>query len=455
MTNAMHKVYRFLHKSGRAIERAYRPFILFANSAVVASAIRLANAPLNIKTYLWFTLLAANVLVWHKHLISLYHPKGYNKEFDEHCVTLYAPNKADLAHYLSQHGLTKAQMSAITSRSEFKAIKAGDRIDLIRQTSHKGSEVVAQVVLHTGTSRQIDLLKFDKKRSVAGAARSASASTQKQKNSATSKVFVNHSVKIGDSLAIAFRKMGLSKATAADLLNTYASCVDLKKISHDDSVAVILEKTVKDGAVINGQGKVIYACLNTQNKQYKLYSFQERGGFFFEDGKCATSFLLSNPLKTGSFSSGFGYRKIHANARSRMHTGVDYSAPAGTPIHAAADGVVTACGWHGAYGNAIEIKHKNGISTFYAHAKSVAKNLRVGSKVERGGVIAYVGMTGRATGNHLHFEVKVRGKHVDPIKAKRMYTDALHGKDFVNFKRTKEKINALQTNLVENKYAKL
>ncbi len=117
---------------------------------------------------------------------------------------------------------------------------------------------------------------------------------------------------------------------------------------------------------------------------------------------------------SGVFTSGFGYRRDPVYGGWRFHKGVDIAAPRGTPIVATADGVVARAGWNKGYGLAVEIDHGNGISTYYAHCSKIV--VSPGTKVHRGEVIAYMGSSGKATGPHVHYEVRVKGVARNPEK---------------------------------------
>ena len=120
------------------------------------------------------------------------------------------------------------------------------------------------------------------------------------------------------------------------------------------------------------------------------------------------------PIKTGAFTSGYGTRSDPFRGSAAMHSGIDLAGPVGTPIYATADGVVSEAGWNsGGYGNLIKIDHGRGIETRYAHLSKV--NVRAGEKVKRGDLIGKMGSTGRSTGSHLHYEVRIDGRAVNPV----------------------------------------
>ena len=158
--------------------------------------------------------------------------------------------------------------------------------------------------------------------------------------------------------------------------------------------------------------------------------------------------MLKTPIDVVRISGHFGYRKKHPiHGYGAMHKGLDFAASTGTPIYAAGDGEVQFAGWKSGYGRFVLVKHKNGLSTAYAHASKFAKNLKVGSKVKQGDIIAYVGRTGHATGPHLHYEVRVNGKQVNPIEFKSTPSIKLSGSNLSKFNEFKKQVHNLNKKL--------
>ena len=140
--------------------------------------------------------------------------------------------------------------------------------------------------------------------------------------------------------------------------------------------------------------------------------------FYDSSGQSAKKFLIRKPLNGGKFRSGFGMRRHPIHKYTKMHRGVDWAAPRGTPIFAAGNGVVKKAGWSSGYGRRIELQHTNGYLTTYNHMTGFAKGVREGSRVSQGQIIGYVGSTGLSTGPHLHYEVLVNGRYMDPMRIK-------------------------------------
>ena len=140
-------------------------------------------------------------------------------------------------------------------------------------------------------------------------------------------------------------------------------------------------------------------------------------------------------------SSNFGMRKHPVLGYSKMHQGIDFASPNGTPILAAGNGIVAFAGVKGGYGNYVEIKHNKEYSTAYAHTSRYAKGLKIGKKITQGEIIAFVGSTGRSTGPHLHFEIIHLGKKINPSSVKSLSGIKLNGKELTKFQNRKAEID--------------
>ena len=188
----------------------------------------------------------------------------------------------------------------------------------------------------------------------------------------------------------------------------------------------------------------VEASFNEQTR--KFYRFISTDGtidYFDEDGKSARQFLLRNPVPNGKFRSPFGMRRHPILKYSKMHWGVDWSAPRGTPIIAPGNGTVIKAGWAGGYGRQTVIRHANGYETSYSHQTRFAKGISQGARVRQGQVIGYVGTTGLSTGPHLHYEMKVNNKRVDPLRVRLPEGKSLSGEELAAFIRERDRINDL------------
>jgi murein DD-endopeptidase MepM/ murein hydrolase activator NlpD len=189
-----------------------------------------------------------------------------------------------------------------------------------------------------------------------------------------------------------------------------------------------------------------FAQLVLGGKARTYYRFTTGDGqtdYYDESGRSATKSLLRTPLSGAKLTSGYGMRRHPLLGYTRMHTGVDFGAAPGTPIRAAGAGMVELAGRDGAYGVTVMLKHKGNYETLYGHMSRLADGIRSGMQVNQGQVIGYVGSTGRATGPHLHYEVRVNDRPVNPLRVKAAGARQLAGADLAKFKQTKVRILAM------------
>ena len=192
-----------------------------------------------------------------------------------------------------------------------------------------------------------------------------------------------------------------------------------RQIQPGDEFRVVFERQVRPDGSMRG-GHVVAAEFVNLGKSYRAVWFDPngdgQGSYYDEEGNSVRRSFLLKPLSFRRISSRFSNGRAHPILNTvRAHRGVDYAADAGTPIMATADGVVQSRGALGGLGNAVVIAHANGFTTRYGHMSRFAAGVRVGSRVAQGDVIGYVGMTGLATGPHLHYEMIRSGRHVDPL----------------------------------------
>jgi murein DD-endopeptidase MepM/ murein hydrolase activator NlpD len=203
-----------------------------------------------------------------------------------------------------------------------------------------------------------------------------------------------------------------------------------------DRFNVIYEGNYDQGELIKS-GEVLAAEFVNNGKTYRAIGFRDGNNqmqYYTPEGKSIHKSFLRSPLEFSRVSSGFSVARFHpVLQRMRAHKGVDFAAPTGTRIKASADAVVDFVGTKGGYGNVIILKHANGVSTVYGHLSRFAPELRRGSKITQGQMIGFVGMTGVATGPHLHYEFLINGKHQDPMKVALPKTNAIQGDNKAQF----------------------
>jgi len=242
---------------------------------------------------------------------------------------------------------------------------------------------------------------------------------------------------IHSSLYAAGDQAGMNAAMIGKLADLFKYDIDfVQDIRVGDSFTVIYDDVYRDG-MRYGQGDIVAAEFINQGKRYTAYRFKKADGnygWFSEDGRPIEKSFLRIPVDFTRISSQFTSARMHpVLGRMRAHKGVDYAAPSGTPIHAAGDGVIKFRGWMRGFGNFVLIQHSNSISTAYGHMSRFAKE-KVGQRVRQGQVIGYVGMTGLATGPHLHYEFRVNGVQRNPQTVTLPKPEALPAAQLARFK---------------------
>jgi murein DD-endopeptidase MepM/ murein hydrolase activator NlpD len=230
--------------------------------------------------------------------------------------------------------------------------------------------------------------------------------------------------------------------TILKLLRVHSYDIDFKqKVKAGDSFEMFF-----DGGNDEEVGELLYTAMTIDGQQRKFFRFRTPDDvvdYYDEQGNSAKKFLMRNPVKGGRFTSGYGDRRHPLLKYHRMHTGVDWAAPAGTPILAAGDGTVERVGREGGYGNYIRIRHANGFSTAYGHMSRYAPGVEPGVSVKQGQIIGFVGSTGMSTGPHCHFEVLVNNSFVNPMTIQVPRGLQLTGRQLAEFQRERKRIEGL------------
>jgi murein DD-endopeptidase MepM/ murein hydrolase activator NlpD len=223
----------------------------------------------------------------------------------------------------------------------------------------------------------------------------------------------------------------------AEMIRAFSYDVDFQREIHPgDSFEMMFERLYDDHGNAVGAGNLVYASMTLGTTRLRLYRYTPgtaASDFFNARGESVRKALLRTPVDGARLSSGFGMRHHPILGYTKMHRGVDFAAPPGTPIMAAGDGVVRDAGWHGDYGNLVVLRHNGTFETAYAHMSRVATGLHPGQRIRQGQVIGYVGATGRATGPHLHYEIRIRGEATNPMSVKMQPGQQLAGKELVAF----------------------
>lgn len=232
-----------------------------------------------------------------------------------------------------------------------------------------------------------------------------------------------------------------------EMIRVFAFDVDFQaRVSPGDAMEVF--HSMPDPADTEAaEPEVLFASLTLGGVEKRFYRFRTSDDgivdYYDADGHSSKKFLMRKPITAGVLRSGFGSRVHPILGYRRSHNGVDYAAPRGTPILAAGNGTVKSAGRSSGYGNLIVVSHTNGYETAYAHQSSFAKGIAPGVKVRQGQVIGYVGSTGLSTGPHLHFEIRVNGQAVDPLRIRLPQGRVLEGDFLTAFELERQRIDAL------------
>ena len=239
-------------------------------------------------------------------------------------------------------------------------------------------------------------------------------------------------------------KQEIPRPLIAELIRIFANDVDFQRpVAASDSFEAFYE----EGDDNDGRNELLYASITTRGETFRYYRFHTPDDgtldYYDENGRSTRKFLIRKPIAIGEQRSTFGMRRHPILRYTRMHTGVDWSGPIGTPIFAAGNGVVTKAARESGYGNRVEIQHANGYVTTYNHLSGFARGISDGARVRQGQVIGFLGMTGLATGPHLHYEVMVNGHFVDPLRVRLARTRELDNRMLANFKRERDRIESI------------
>jgi hypothetical protein len=246
---------------------------------------------------------------------------------------------------------------------------------------------------------------------------------------------------IDASLYTAATRAGLPPTVIVDIIHLFSWDVDFQRdVRPGDSFNALVERSHLKNGDIARWGEVLYAEMTVRGKTQRYFRFETKNkkgrtrvGYFNEKGHSARKPLLKTPVDGARLSSGFGRRRHPILGYTKMHRGVDFAAPSGTPVYAGGNGRITSIGRNGGYGRYIRIRHNGRYSTAYGHLRRYARGMKRGKRVRQGQIIGYVGSSGRSTGPHLHYEVLVGGRQVNPLRLRLPAGRRLKGKELASF----------------------
>ncbi len=276
----------------------------------------------------------------------------------------------------------------------------------VRVAVDDAGELIA-LKFHTNAGEMLSIERVD-----GGFSAERSAATEEVRT-------VLRSGEIRTSLFAAADEAGIPDAVTIALAEVFAGDIDFyHDIQRGDRFTVVFEARFVAGEPV-GTGRILAAEFSNRGKTLRVFHWRDadgNDGYYSGDGRSARGAFLRSPMEFSRITSGFTLARFHPILKQwRAHQGVDYAAPMGTPIRATADGVVTFAGVQGGYGNVIFIRHQGSYSTVYGHLSRFAPKLKAGVRVGQGETIGYVGMTGWATGPHLHYEFRIADRARDPL----------------------------------------
>ena len=237
------------------------------------------------------------------------------------------------------------------------------------------------------------------------------------------------------------------RAVIDDMVRIYSYDVDFQRKAQPGDSFEVLFAGEDETPLPDTRSEVLFASLTVGGETKKFYRFQSPDDgavdYYDETGKSAKKFLVRKPVATGIMRSPFGVRHHPILGYTKMHTGVDWAAPTGTPIYASGNGTVEKVGWESGYGKFVLLRHANGYETAYGHMTAFARGIEEGKRVRQGQVIGFVGSTGLSTGAHVHYEIRINGRFVDPMRIKLPRGRVLEGPLLASFERERERLDGL------------
>ncbi len=252
---------------------------------------------------------------------------------------------------------------------------------------------------------------------------------------------------IEDSLFLASERAGVPARLIMDMIRVFSWDVDFQRdIREGDKFEILYERFRNDAGEAVKNGEIVLASMTLSGKEIRFYRHVVEDGtidYFDANGQSVRKALLRTPVDGARLSSRYGRRRDPILGYTKMHRGLDFAAPSGTPIMAAGDGMVESAGRNGAYGLYIRIRHNSTYKTAYAHLKSLARGVRTGTRVTQGQTIGFVGSTGRSTGPHLHYEVLEGGQQTNPLNVKLPTGKKLEGDELAGFETHRDGLESI------------
>ena len=290
-------------------------------------------------------------------------------------------------------------------------LRAGESINLELSDEEDGNPQLQRLSYNLGMERTLHILRTEE----------GDFKAEVEQHPLEYRQALGHGT-IHDSFYNAATEAGIAPDIVMQLADIFGWKINfLTDIKDGDSFSILYESVYKNGEQVT-TGDILAASFTNNGEVYQAVRYSDSGGntaYYTPDGKSLERGFLRYPVEFSRISSGFSHARLHPVLNVvREHKGVDFAAPAGTPIRASADGKITFQGWKGGYGKVVMLQHDGVYSTVYGHMSRFEPSLSQGESVKQGQVIGYVGATGYATGPHLHYEFRINGVHQDPLSAK-------------------------------------
>ena len=353
--------------------------------------------------------------------------------------TIKAGKGDTLSALLTRAGVSPPEahqaIKALSKHYNPKRLQLGQALTLylVPQTSEPEDNRLTALTLRPSTFTEVSL-KRD----------SADRFEAEKRKIAVDRRLVRTGGTIRSSLYIAARNAGVPAPVLMDFIRIYSWDVDFQRgIRPGDEFEILFEKLFTEDGEFARYGNILHGNLILSQDQYPLYRYKTGKGlidYFNDKGQSARKALMRTPINGARLSSGFGKRRHPILGYTKMHRGLDFAAPRGTPIYAAGDGVIVRRGRNGSYGHYIRIRHNSDFETAYAHLSRYHSRAKQGQRVRQGQIIGYVGTTGRSTGPHLHYEILRHNRQVNPLRVKMPSGTKLRGKELARFTAVRAKM---------------
>ena len=363
--------------------------------------------------------------------------------------TIMLAKSGSLADEIAKLGVTIDQARALASAIEpvfpTTMLKEGQQftVTLERQLDFYGQDAIVpvRVSFSPGPNEEIVVEADEDGRFIAR----IDGAEQGTRSRYAESPYYRARAKVGAGLYSTAKDNGVPDYIVTQMMQVFAYDVDFQRqVNATDTFEIFYGNPLTGSST---KRKVVhYTSLTVGGETKTFFRFTTpdgETGYYDANGRSADRVLMRTPVPGSRISSGFGMRRHPILGYNRMHTGVDFAAPYGTPLKAAGDGVISAAGWQGAYGKVVRIRHKDNYETVYAHMSRIPTTIKPGVAVRQGQVIGFVGSTGRSTGPHAHFEVRLDGKPMNPLKMKATGGRQLTGKNLAAFRQHMQKIVAM------------